>query len=270
MQIIDQGWWLEHPRHRVRECFSEMISLIERAGRTCYKSEDKMTDSSGPEFVRKVVDSGHHSVIEHANVSVRVVTDRGVSHELVRHRTGIALSQESTRYANYSKDKFGKEITVIRPVWYPQELLDALYKICTPEYVSVDGLHGSDLGERAFSWLFACHCAEKRYMTMLEHGASPQEARSVLPNSLKTEVFMTANMREWRHIFNLRCAKAAHPQFRELALSMLDWFSANIPVLFDDLRKKYITPCNCGEGESCSDCANSRRLVREWDPENDK
>ena len=192
----------------------QLLKLIESAGRTCYKSEDLATDDSAEGFVHRVVASGHHSVIEHANISVRFICDRGVTHELVRHRLA-AFSQESTRYANYAKDKFGNEITVIKPLFLDEQ--DQNYQ----------------------TWLQAMDMAEKAYMTLLENGAKAQEARSVLPNSLKTEIVMTANLREWRHVLNLRCGRPSHPQIRQIMLPLLAEFNKLLPVLFNDLYEKY-------------------------------
>lgn len=188
----------------------EILRTIERAGRVCYKSEDKITDGSAERFVRSIIERGHESVLEHVLFSVRFIVDRGVSHELVRHRVA-SFSQESTRYCNYSKDGFGGEIAVIAPT----EL---------------------NLNANAYAhWEWGCKCAEKAYFQMLAMGATPQEARSVLPNSLKTEVVMTANLREWRHILRLRTDKAAHPQMREVMCPLLAELRERVPVIFDDI-----------------------------------
>lgn len=192
----------------------EVLKHIEAAGRTCYKSEDKITPDSAAKFVRMIIGSGHDSVIEHASATVRFVCDRGVTHELVRHRLA-AYSQESTRYANYSKDKFGNEITVIRPIFWKEG---------TEEYAR---------------WEQAMADAERAYLGMIDNGARPEQARSVLPNSLKTEIVMTANLREWRHVFKLRCAGPAHPQIREVMLPLLDEFHRRIPAVFDDLHDRF-------------------------------
>lgn len=191
-----------------------VLKQIELAGRTCYKSEDRITPDSAKKFVKRILDSGHHSVIEHINITVRFICDRGVTHELVRHRLA-SYSQESTRYANYSKDKFGNEITVIKPFFWSKD---------SSEYRE---------------WLKAMENAEEAYMKLIELGASPEQARSVLPNSLKTEIVMTCNIREWRHVLNLRCSQAAHPQMREVMLPLLVEFHEKLPVLFDDLYEKY-------------------------------
>jgi thymidylate synthase (FAD) len=194
---------------------ASILRYIEVAGRTCYKSEDKITQESSKGFVKGIIKSGHHSVIEHISITVRFICDRGISHELVRHRLA-AFSQESTRYANYSKDKFGNEITVIKPVFWP-ETSDA---------------YGN--------WLAAMKNAEDAYLNLLKTGAKAEEARSVLPNSLKTEVVMTCNLRQWRHVLNLRCSKAAHPQVREIMLPLLKELHEKIPVVFDDLYETFI------------------------------
>jgi len=188
----------------------EVLKLLECVGRTCYKSENKITDNSARDFVKMLLLKGHESIIEHYTVSVRVICDRGVSHEIVRHRIA-SYAQESTRYCNYSKSKFGKEITVIEPCYLTPET--AAYNV----------------------WRTACEMSEMYYFMLLEKGCSPQEARAVLPNSLKTEIVMTMNLREWRHFFKLRTSKAAHPQMREIAISMLEEFKLLIPVVFDDI-----------------------------------
>ncbi|MDJ0782782.1 MAG: FAD-dependent thymidylate synthase [Desulfosarcinaceae bacterium] len=191
-----------------------VLTHIELAARTCYKSEDKITSDSAARLLRALLKSGHHSVFEHASASVRITCDRGISHEIVRHRL-CAFSQESTRYANYAKEKFGQEITVINPFFWP---------VGSPAYQA---------------WKVQMESAEAAYLNLIEGGASPQEARSVLPNSLKTEVVMTANLREWRHILKLRCAAASHPQIRQIMLPLLDRFHRAIPVIFDDLQREY-------------------------------
>jgi thymidylate synthase (FAD) len=192
-----------------------VLRHLELAGRVCYKSEDKITRESAGDFIGRIVRSGHESVIEHAAATVRFVCDRGVSHELVRHRLA-SFSQESTRYANYAKDKFGREITVIRPCFWEQS---------SQEYAL---------------WKNAMQAAETAYLALTDAGARPQEARSVLPNSLKTEVVMTANLREWRHVFRLRCDGPSHPQMRELTLPLLAEFHRRLPELFADLHERFL------------------------------
>lgn len=187
-----------------------ILKKIERCGRVCYKSEASIQDESAEKFVAAIVKRGHESVLEHASITVRFIVDRGVSHEIVRHRIASFL-QESTRYCNYSKDDFGSEITVIEPYFFSGN---------TPGYKC---------------WEAAMQEAEYAYFDLLNIGHTAQEARSVLPNSLKTEVVMTCNLREWRHFFKLRCAKAAHPQMQEVAIPLLAEFTEKIPVMFDDL-----------------------------------
>lgn len=186
-----------------------VLQHIERCGRVCYKSEDKITDTSAAAFVAGIIKRGHEAVLEHFNITVKFICDRGVSHEIVRHRLA-SYCQESTRYCNYSKDGFGGEITVIQPCYL------------------------ATCGAGYQMWKEACEAAETAYFNMLNFGCSPQEARAVLPNSLKTEVVMTANLREWRHFFNLRTAPAAHPQMREVAKMLLKQMREMAPGVFDD------------------------------------
>lgn len=198
----------------------DMLKAIERIGRTCYKSEDKITDDSYETFVRNLIKRGHLSVIEHCSVTADIICDRGVTHEIVRHRIG-SYSQESTRYCNYSADKYGNEITVIDPGtafgWSDDKPEDAAKRT---------------------NWEYACRVAEVQYLEMLNNWASPQEARSVLPNSLKTEIWVTYNLREWRHFFQLRCAPAAHPQMQEVARMLLAEMTAYVPIIFDDVYEE--------------------------------
>jgi thymidylate synthase (FAD) len=197
----------------------DMLKAIERIGRTCYKSEDKITDDSYETFVRNLIKRGHLSVIEHCSATADIICDRGVTHEIVRHRIG-SYSQESTRYCNYSADKYGNEITVIDPG-------TAFEWGDTPA-----------AEEKRAYWKSACRVAEVQYLQMLESGASPQEVRSVLPNSLKTEIWVTYNLREWRHFFQLRCAQAAHPQMQEVARMLLAEMTAYVPIIFDDIYEE--------------------------------
>lgn len=188
----------------------EILKKIEKAGRTCYKSENKITKESAIEFVKMVLKRGHESVIEHEKATVRIICDRGVTHEIVRHRIA-SYSQESTRFCNYTKNKFGNEITVIKPLFF------------------IEGTNAFDW------WKRAMENSEKAYLDLIRLGATPQEARTVLPNSLKTEIVCTFNLREWRHFFKLRTSEAAHPQMREIAVPMLKEFKEKIPVIFDDI-----------------------------------
>lgn len=207
MKIIDPSFtWL---RGKAPDG-AEILARIAEAGRVCYQSEPKADDAT---FVRKLIERGHESVLEHASISVRVTCDRGVSHELVRHRIA-SYSQESTRYCNYSKDRFGGELTFICPWW-----------------VDLDCPTGAD-----YTWWSAMKVAEESYMALLKMGWTPEQARTVLPNSLKTEIVVTMNLREWRHFFRLRCAPAAHPQMRQIANMLLKGFREVVPVVFDDIE----------------------------------
>lgn len=188
-----------------------IVKKIEKIGRVCYKSEAKITNDSAEAFISKILKSGHESVIEHESISVRVVCDRGVSHEIVRHRIA-SYSQESTRYCNYSQDRFGNEITVIKPVFWEE-------------------------GSKEYNtWIEIMKLIEHNYNELIAFGATPQEARSILPNSLKTEIVMTMNLREWRHFFRLRTSMRAHPQMREVAIMILNEFKKELPVFFDDIN----------------------------------
>lgn len=199
----------------------EILKDIERVGRTCYKSEDKITDSSAVKFVSGLIERGHEAMIEHNAISVRFICDRGVSHELVRHRLA-SFGQESTRYCNYSKDKFGNELTFILPFFFDTGM----------------GVKSNSLVFQ--EWQHLCEHAEDAYFNLLKMGAEPQQARSVLPNSLKTEIVMTMNLREWRHFFGLRCDAPAHPQMRELTMPLLKEMHELIPIVFDDLALKFL------------------------------
>jgi thymidylate synthase (FAD) len=237
------------PSYVVEDCpdGEKVLAKLERAARTCYKSEggiifgglclDCAGSGEGPprlagdrescsrcrgtgkeepsshKLVRRILDSGHLSVIEHASITVRFICDRGVTHELVRHRLA-AYSQESTRYCNYSKGKFGGEVTFVKPCFWRTATHTEL--------------------ERYHMWCNAMQAAEGAYLDLLVKGASPQEARSVLPNSLKTEIVMTANLREWRHVFKLRCSEKAHPQMRQLMVPLRDELRGKIPLVFDE------------------------------------
>lgn len=199
-----------------------ILQAIELAGRVCYKTEDKIdwNAKTSHKFVKMVLDRGHESVIEHENISVKIVCDRGVTHEIVRHRL-VAYSQESTRYCNY---KGG--VTFVIPPW-------VLHKV--GEYERAPEYWRTPFNADQI-WFCSMLDHEQQYIGLLDYGWSPQQARSVLPNSLKTEIVMTANIREWRHILRLRTSKAAHPQMREIMIPILKEFREKIPILFDDTK----------------------------------
>lgn len=192
----------------------KQLRLIEEAARVCYKSEDKMGEEPNLPFIRDKIDRGHETVIQHSQMTFHIVCDRGVSLELVRHRIA-AYCQESTRFCSYNKDKFGNEMAVVMPCFWDPDV----YPECMGEYLM---------------WESAMKDAENAYMYLLQYGASPQEARSVLPNSLKTEVFATMNLSSWRNFFRQRTAMAAHPQMREIALIMLEKAKEMFPLIFDE------------------------------------
>lgn len=188
---------------------------IERCGRTCYQSFDKMSEDSHFKFAQMILRKGHLTVIEHISVSVKIVCDRGITHELVRHRL-TSPSQESTNYCDYNGDRFGGELTFIKPFFFDEG---------TEQYEI---------------WYRSIVTAEADYKRLRELGAEPKEARSVLPNSLKAEIIITANLREWRHVFALRCSSAAHPQMRQVMRPLLYQMNKAIPVIFEDLYQEYI------------------------------
>lgn len=185
----------------------EALRVIEAHGRISWKSEDKITNESAPRFVRMLIDAGHESVLEHVSATVKFIVDRGVSHEIVRHRIA-SYTQESTRYCDYNKKG---DVAFIRPPFWEEN--SRPYQL----------------------WLDLMEHSEQNYKGLIALGAKPQEARSVLPNSLKTEVMMTANMREWRHFFKQRTPPAVHPQMREVTVPLLERFKMTFPVLFDDI-----------------------------------
>jgi thymidylate synthase (FAD) len=226
MKIISQSYEILSPlagcecgrdsEELLNKGFVQEAKLIELAGRTAYKSEDKISDVSYDAFIRGLIKRKQEALIEFGSMAVKFVTDRGISHELVRHRLA-SFCQESTRYCSYVDDKFGGEITVIKPstwgAWPPRK-----------QYV----------------WEGSMERAESQYMDLIGHSEkplSPQQARAVLPNSLKTEIVVRANFREWRHIFKLRCAKTAHPDMRALVTPLRDECARLLPCVFDDLEE---------------------------------
>jgi thymidylate synthase (FAD) len=195
----------------------KILKTIERAARTCYKTEDNISEdaSSAKKMISKLIEMGHTAMIEFADVHVILTADTGVLKDLTRHRH-CSFAVESTRYCNYSKGKFGNEITVIKP--------------CNIE----EGTKEYDL------WLDCMNNIETTYNQMAELGCKPDQLRMLLPHSLKCNINLKANVREWRHIFSLRCAKAAHPSVQEIMKMVLVEFHKQIPILFDDLYEKFI------------------------------
>lgn len=226
-----------------------MEKLIERGIRLCYKSEDKITDTSCEEIIPRIMNNKHFSTLEHSSITVQIVTDRGVTHEAVRHRVA-SFSQESTRYCNYSKGKYNNETTVIRPFFFdPNEECKDVMLPSTIYYPFNSGegtlsehpthLSGFRLAKlNSFDvWMISCLWSEWGYNTLTQvFGRSAQEARTVLPNSLKTEIQITANAREWIHILNLRTNRDAHPQIRQVMIPVLEEFKKKWPVLFNHIE----------------------------------
>jgi thymidylate synthase (FAD) len=203
MQIIKPSVAIVHTKSAI-----DIYKSIEDAARNCYRSEDKITDDSYNKFINMIIKNGHHSVLEHENISVMFVFDRGVLAELTRHRIGLAISCESTRYVRYEDPNSFK---VIKPCFFRED---------TQEYQS---------------WLKSMQESEDTYNLLLKLGRSPQEARDVLPLSFACQVRFTANIREWRHILTLRSSHAAHPQMREIIIMTLELFKENYPILFSDI-----------------------------------
>lgn len=195
------------------------LGVVEQAGRTCYKSEDKITHDSAPKFAEMILKRGHESVLEHASATVRFICDRGVSHEIVRHRIA-SFSQESTRYCDYE----GGHVAFVVPPWV--DMWEGEFEFT--EYL--------DPCTECAEWFNHMLYSERHYKALRDKGWRPEQARSVLPNSLKTEIVMTANFREWRHFFKLRTAPAAHPQMREVAIPLLKMMQERVPVVFDDIE----------------------------------
>lgn len=209
MNIIKPSYVIEQELNE-----GEMLKAIERAGRTCYKSENLVNEESAKKFVTNILKLGHESVIEHEKITVRIICDRGVTHEIVRHRIA-SYSQESTRYCNYCNDRFGNELTFIEPCFFSSD-------------------DEQDIKNKQI-WLDTMATIEKNYNMLIENGAKPEEARAILPNSLKTEIVVTMNLRAWRHFFKLRVDKSAHPQIREISTMILNDFREKLPTIFGDL-----------------------------------
>ena len=211
---------------------AHIFQKLETAARTCYQSDGKtqlcpickgqgsvecaecsecqgLGTLTGRSLLERIIKRGHHSVLEHVSMTVRVICDRGVTHEFVRHRVGVAFSQESTHFCNYCNDSFGNEIKVIIPSFWAED--DPRYRV----------------------WLRAMQHAEEAYMELIQLGAIAKQARTVLPNSLKAELIVTGNVRAWRHFFSLRAVPTAHPQMQEIACMIQKEFQQRVPVLFD-------------------------------------
>ena len=213
------------------------LNRVEIAGRTCYKSEDKITEDSADSFVRMLIKRRHEAMLEHGSATVRFVTNRGVSHELVRHRVA-SFGQESTRYVKYDG-----EMEFIRPVWFTEAQLDAYYEDIVVKPKPKDYIIGDHSDQEVQAFMGCCRDGEIFYKIQLQNGLRPEQAREVLPNALKTEIVVTANFREWRHIFNLRAVGTTgkpHPQMQALMLPVLKEFYDKCPAMFEDIYNKAV------------------------------
>ena len=210
------------PSFKIEGIYGNDLLVMEAAGRTCYKSEPK---GNPGKFISDKIKSKHNTIIEHSSMTVRFIVDRGFTHELVRHRMAV-YSQESTRYCNYS----GGVIFIIPP-WV---------NIDEGEYTDIMKL-SEDISYNEQLWFETLLQTERAYIILLKQGWSPQQARTVLPNSLKTEIVMTANFREWRLVFEQRALGTTgkpHPQMSEIMIPLLEEAKKRVPVIFDDLILK--------------------------------
>lgn len=190
---------------------AEDMKKIERAGRLCYRSDNLITEDSYEKFIKGIVKSGHESVIEHVNVTVNIVCSRATSHQIVRHRLA-SYSQESQRYVNYTKERHGEEIA----------------------YVFLGGERG--VPESMLGFL---EVLEKGYFQLITEGLKAEDARAILPNCTRTEMVMTANLREWRHFLNVRLGKGAQDEIKYIAQILLKQFYEYYPPIFEDIWEEY-------------------------------
>ena len=223
MRIVNLGFEILDPAPFDRNAGLYLYRKIERAARTCYRSEDLMTEDSAVRMVKMLVERGHEAMLEHADVSVRFTVDRGITHELVRYRH-CSPAQESTRYCNYSKDKFGGEISYI--------LLD--------DQLRMYNLNEDQIDEILRIWTCACADAEMYYNEMIQVGATPEIARSVLNHSTASSIVVKTNFREWRHIFMERAVGIhgkPHPEIQLVMVKLLSAFNECMPEVFGDIEK---------------------------------
>lgn len=204
MEIIEPKICVENYDSR------KIMKNLERACRTCYRSEDLITEDSYRKLLMNCINKGHESILEHEKITVRMICDVGVYKDLTRHRFA-SFSIESTRYCNYGKDKFNNEIKFIRPVF-------------------------ADEIDKFNIWEDTMHTIENAYMKMVAAGYKPDEMRMILPHSTAAEVTMTANIREWKHILDLRTKKMTHPAVRQLMIPLLLNFKKNMPEIFGDIE----------------------------------
>lgn len=205
MKIIEPSIQVENVDYK------QIMKNLERACRTCYRSEGKITEESYKTLLKNCINRGHESILEHEKVTIRMMCDIGVYKDLTRHRIA-SFSIESTRYCNYGKDKFDNQIKFIKPV-------------------NMD--EGTELYKK---WYSTCEIIEKNYVEMSNLGATPDQLRMLLPHSTAAEVTMTANIREWKHIFSLRCTNHTHPAVEQLMIPLLLKFKKEMPEIFENIK----------------------------------
>ena len=188
----------------------QIMKNLEKACRTCYRSEGLITEDSYSKLLKNCINRGHESILEHEKITIRMYVDIGVYKDLTRHRHA-SFSIESTRYCNYGKDKFDNEIKFIKPCNIDED--SELYS----------------------NWIRAMSFIEKEYIAMSKNGATPDQMRMILPHSTAAEVTMTANIREWKHILGLRCAKMTHPAIRQVLIPLLLKFKEEMPEIFEEI-----------------------------------
>lgn len=240
-----------------------ILERIEQVARTCYKSEDKITKESAQKLVKHLIESKHEAMLEFFDITVKFTCSRSIAQEITRHRMS-SFAMESQRFCGYNKDKFGGEITFIIPSWltlpegqYKWEdqnplltagmsIEEAGYDDSSDLWIKDDMRDGYVEYKRHYKdwmaterFMHSLQIAEDSYLDLIRLGLRPQCAREVLPNATKTELNMKANLREWRHFFELRCSTAAHPDMRVLALDLLKQMHEKVPVIFDDLYEKF-------------------------------
>lgn len=224
----------------------QVIGRIATVARTCYKSEAMRTADRDEALVKRLIESKHEAMLEFVDVTVKFTTSIGITREIIRHRMA-SFANESTRYCNYSKDKFNGELTFIIPSWL--DIPEGDWQL--DSYWDVDSNKTKlqlpvEEGTAASSWLSAMEHAETAYRILTNKGWKAEQAREVLPMCTKSEICMKANLREWRHFFKLRCHHTAHPDIRVLALDLLKQMHERIPIVFDDLYKEFIEDASKG------------------------
>lgn len=211
-----------------------VMQLLEKAGRNCYRSDNLITENSADKFIKAIIDRGHLSILEHFSITIRLVTSRAVLAQISRHRMNV-LSVESQRYCNYNKDKFDNGITFVKPTWVNDDILGE-YDIKWAGVYGFDHDVSSKIDKPTNRWFWNCAVSERDYLRLLHEGWVPEQAREVLNNSTKTEIVMTANLRQWRAIFNQRCKMDAQSEIRLLLTDVLNEFKEKLPVVFGDLE----------------------------------